>query len=88
MPNACALNICARTAILVSFRSTDYEWDWVAGEKEARRAIELNPRDAQAPVAYAEVLWTTGRLDESIQETKQALELDPLSINYNDALEF
>ena len=67
---------------------TDYEWDWVAGEKEARRAIELNPRDAQARVAYAEVLWTTGRLDESIQETKQALELDPLSINYNDALEF
>jgi TolB-like protein/DNA-binding winged helix-turn-helix (wHTH) protein/Tfp pilus assembly protein PilF len=67
---------------------TDYEWDWLEGEKEARRAIELNPSDARARVAHAEVLWTTGKLDESIQETKRALELDPLSINSNDALEF
>lgn len=67
---------------------TDYEWDWVEGEREARRAIELNPRDAEARVAHAEVLWTTGRLDEGIQETKRALELDPLSINCNIALDF
>jgi len=67
---------------------TDYEWDWVEGEREALRAIELNPNDAAARAAHAELLWTTGRFDESIQETKRALELDPLSINYNTALAF
>lgn len=65
---------------------TDYEWDWEGGEKEARRAIELNPTDAGARIALAEVLWTTGRLDESIAETKRALEVDPLSINSNIVL--
>ena len=67
---------------------TDYEWDWAEAEKEARRAIELNPGDAGARAAHAELLWTIGRLDESVQETKRALELDPLSINYNIALAF
>ena len=67
---------------------TDYEWDWAEGEKEALRAIELNPNDAEAHGARAEVLWTTGRIDESINETKRALELDPLSINHNIALAF
>ena len=67
---------------------TDYEWDWVEGEKEALRAIELNPNDAAARAAHAELLWTTGRFDESIQESKRALELNPLSINYNTALAF
>jgi len=67
---------------------TDYEWDWVEGEQEALRAIELNPNDAAARAAHAELLWTLGRFDESIQESKRALELDPLSINYNTALAF
>jgi TolB-like protein/DNA-binding winged helix-turn-helix (wHTH) protein/Tfp pilus assembly protein PilF len=67
---------------------TDYEWDWVGGEQEALRAIELNPNDAAARAAHAELLWTMGRFDESIQESKRALELDPLSINYNTALAF
>ena len=67
---------------------TDYEWDWVEGEKEALRAIELNPNDAAARAAHAELSWTMGRFDESIQESKRALELDPLSINYNTALAF
>ena len=67
---------------------TDYEWDWVEGEKESLRAMELDPNDAPARAAHAELLWTTGRFDESIQENKRALELDPLSINYNTALAF
>jgi TolB-like protein/DNA-binding winged helix-turn-helix (wHTH) protein/Tfp pilus assembly protein PilF len=65
---------------------TDYEWDWEGGEKEARRAIGLNPTDAGARVALAEVLWTTGRTEEGIEETKRALEVDPLSLNCNIAL--
>ena len=33
-------------------------------------------------------VWIETRFDESIQESKRALELDPLSINYNTALAF
>ena len=79
--------LAAAHASLASVK-TDYEWDWAGGEKEARRAIELNPNDAELHAVYADLLQTTGRLDESVQETKRALELDPLSINYNIALEF
>ena len=78
----------AEAHVSMAFVKTDYEWDWVEGEKEALRAIELNPNNAGAYDAHADVLWTTGRLDESIQETKRALKLDPLSINYNTALDF
>jgi TolB-like protein/DNA-binding winged helix-turn-helix (wHTH) protein/Tfp pilus assembly protein PilF len=67
---------------------TAYDWDWSEGERESRRAIDLNPAYAPAHEAHAEVLWTTGRVDESIQETKRALELDPLSLDYNDDLGF
>ena len=67
---------------------TDYEWDWVGAEKEARRAIELNPNDAHLHAVYADLLYSTGRMDESIRETRRALELDPVSINYNTVLAF
>lgn len=67
---------------------TDYEWDWLGGERESQRAIELNPAYAPAHEAHAEVLWTTGRMDESIEESKRALELDPLSIEYSNDLGF
>ena len=67
---------------------TDYDWDWAGAENEARQAIELNPNDPDGRVVYADLLYTTGRLDESIHETKRALELDPLSINNNMALAF
>jgi TolB-like protein/DNA-binding winged helix-turn-helix (wHTH) protein/Flp pilus assembly protein TadD len=78
----------AEAHVSMAFVKTDYEWDWVESEKEALRGIELNPRDAEARAAHADLLWSTGRLDESIQETKRALELDPLSIDNNIALAF
>ena len=81
-------NTLAAPHVSLASVKSDYEWNWEEGEKEARRAIELNPGDAEARLALAQVLWTTGRLDESIQETKRALELDPLSIHYNTALDF
>jgi tetratricopeptide (TPR) repeat protein len=76
----------AEAHVSLAYVETDYEWNWLGAEKEARRAIELNPGLAAARAAHAEVLLTTGRLDESIQESKRALELDPLSIEYNNVL--
>jgi tetratricopeptide (TPR) repeat protein len=74
--------------VSLAYVKTDYEWDWSEGERESRRAIDLNPSNARAHEAHADVLWTTGRLDESMRETKRALELDPLSIEYGKDLGF
>ena len=65
---------------------SSYHWDWSGADKEIRRAIELNPSYADAHRLHAEVLWQTGRLNEAIAETKLTLELDPLSLDNNDAL--
>ena len=59
---------------------TYYEWDWPAGEREFRRAIDLDPNYATAHQWYAEYLATQGRLDEAVAEVRLAESLDPLSL--------
>jgi tetratricopeptide (TPR) repeat protein len=56
-----------------------YRWDWDAAEKESQRAIELNPSFAEAHHLHAYVLGTLNRTDESLQEDKLTLELDPFA---------
>ncbi|MCH7987103.1 MAG: protein kinase [Acidobacteria bacterium] len=66
-----------------------YEWDWVAAEREYKRAIELNPGYATSHHWYSIYLsWLGGRHEEAIAEAKRALELDPLSLIINEALGF
>ncbi|HEV7242667.1 MAG TPA: tetratricopeptide repeat protein [Thermoanaerobaculia bacterium] len=59
------------------------EWDWTAAESEFRKAIALNPDYATAHQWYAEYLRLMGRFDESIAESRKALDLDPLSLVIN-----
>ena len=57
-----------------------YDLDWPAAEREFRRALQLNPRYANAHQWYAlRYLAPMGKLDEAIAEMKRAQELDPLS---------
>ena len=66
-----------------------YEWDWVAAEREYKRAIELNPGYATSHHWYSIYLsWLGGRHEEAIAEVRRALELDPLSLIINEALGF
>jgi TolB-like protein/Tfp pilus assembly protein PilF len=60
-----------------------YNWDWKDAEKEFRRAIELNPSNANARLWYGGFLRSMGRLDEAQEETSRARELDPLSLIVN-----
>jgi eukaryotic-like serine/threonine-protein kinase len=62
---------------------TVYDWDWSGAEREIRRAIELNPSDADAHMTYGTTLRKLGRFDEAVAEQKRALELDPLSLGNN-----
>lgn len=56
-----------------------YKWDWTGSEREFKRAIALDPRNAHAHNRYAQLLTWTGRVDEGITENKRAQDLDPLS---------
>jgi Flp pilus assembly protein TadD len=61
------------------------EFDWVGGEREYLRALELNPSDARAHHWYAQHLVAEGRMQEALTEVRRGLDLDPLSesSNYN-----
>jgi eukaryotic-like serine/threonine-protein kinase len=63
-----------------------YEWDWLAAEREFKRAIELNPGYARAHEVYGWYLVTSGQADEAIVEMKRAQELDPISLETNALL--
>jgi TolB-like protein/Tfp pilus assembly protein PilF len=55
-----------------------YERDWAGAEKEFKRAIELNPNNVNTHNWYSHFLMAMGRIEESFNESKIALELDPL----------
>lgn len=57
-----------------------FDWDFSGGEREFRRAISLNPNDAEAHRLYGDFLTAMGRFDEAIAEKRRAEQLDPLSL--------
>ena len=60
-----------------------YERDWTGAEREFRRAIELNPSNANARDGLAMYLAALGRLDGAVAEIRRARDLDPLSLVIN-----
>jgi tetratricopeptide (TPR) repeat protein len=56
-----------------------YNWNWPEAEKSFKRAIELKPDSAQAHYWYANLLITTGRMEEAIDSSERAKSIDPLS---------
>ena len=64
---------------LAHVKSTQ-DWDWSGAEREFRRAISLNPRNATAHHWYAtSCLAPLGRLDEALDEMLLAQSIDPVS---------
>jgi eukaryotic-like serine/threonine-protein kinase len=76
----------AHTALAMVLAST---YKWSEAEPEFRRAIELNPNDATAHYFYGFLLlMPENRIDQSLEEFRLALSLDPLSpiVNTNYGL--
>ncbi len=62
-----------------------YERNWAAGERELRRAIELNPGYTTAHQWYSHLLVYQGRHAEAFARVQRTLELDPLSLVMNSS---
>jgi TolB-like protein/Flp pilus assembly protein TadD len=57
------------------------EWEWPQAEAEYKRALELAPNDASVSAEYAAWLSCQGRVDEAVNLTKRARELDPVAVD-------
>ena len=66
---------------VAGFTAMVHRWDWPAAEAHFRRAIELDPRNAQAHQWYALWLAEMGRPLEAAQMIDAALREDPASPN-------
>jgi TolB-like protein/Flp pilus assembly protein TadD len=62
----------------LSFGLIWYDWDWAAAEKEAKRALALNPNSAMSHFAYAHILSDEGHHPEAVAGIARARELDPV----------
>jgi excisionase family DNA binding protein len=63
----------------LAFAETNGNWDFINGEKEFHRAIQLNPTDPLAHLWYANSFSLPGRFHECLEEINRAQELDPAS---------
>jgi TolB-like protein/DNA-binding winged helix-turn-helix (wHTH) protein len=57
-------------------------WDWTDADRETRRAISLNPQDADLYYLRACLLQAVNREAEAIDLGKKAMEIDPFSRPY------
>jgi tetratricopeptide (TPR) repeat protein len=55
------------------------DWNWAAAEREFKRAIELTPSLFEAHHFYSHLLMDMGRVEESFDQSRIALALDPLN---------
>jgi adenylate cyclase len=60
-----------------------YDWDWPAAERGFKRALELNPNNADTHHWYSHFLMGQGRIEESLTQSKRALELSTYDILFN-----
>ena len=60
-----------------------YDWEWQKAEQEFKRAIALDPHNAEALSFYSMFLGFEERFDEAIDQGGRALAIDPLSMLIN-----
>jgi len=58
-------------------------WEWANADQEFQRALELDPKLANAHHWYGVSLSFIGRHQEALGHLQRAVELDPLNLEYN-----
>jgi serine/threonine protein kinase/tetratricopeptide (TPR) repeat protein len=77
-------NTLAEVHYMLAGINTWTDWDWPGGDREYRRAIELNPNYSDAHIYYSHLLNYMGRPKEAAVEADRGLELDPLNTLVQD----
>jgi tetratricopeptide (TPR) repeat protein len=62
------------------------DWDWSGAEAEFKQALALNPNLARAHHGYSYYLVIMQRLDEAVNESERARDLDPFDFYANEWL--
>ena len=60
-----------------------YDWNWSDSEREFKLALAANPNNENAHHWYSHYLLPRGRIEESLAESKRALEIAPLDVVLN-----
>ncbi len=74
---------CAEAHAALGWAAAGYDWDWVTAEREFRSAIELKPHYGPVHIWYSHFLKAMDRIAESFEESKRAIECDPLGLVLN-----
>ena len=67
---------------------TSYDWDWTGADAAYKRAMELEPENADVVRRAAVLTATLGRFDEAITLDRRAIEIDPLRVATHHNLGF
>jgi serine/threonine-protein kinase len=63
----------------LAYTKLNYDWDWHGAELDFKRALQLNPGSAEIHHWYSHYLVSSGRFEESLEESTKALALDQLN---------
>jgi tetratricopeptide (TPR) repeat protein len=74
---------CAEAHAALGWIAATFDWDWSTAEARFRRAVELNPQYGPAHIWYSHFLTAMGRIKEASDESRRALECDPLGLVLN-----
>lgn len=74
---------CAEAHAALGWTAAGFDWDWAIAEREFRQAIELKPQYGPVHIWYSHFLRAMDRTEESLAESRRALECDPLGLVLN-----
>ncbi len=57
-----------------------YDWDWQGADEAMRRALALEPGNADSLLGAANLASVLGRPDEAIELNRRVIEIDPLNL--------
>jgi tetratricopeptide (TPR) repeat protein len=69
----------AETHAATAHVAATFDWDWVTGEKELRRSLELDPNSLDMCGCMAISLLVMGRPKEALKWLDHAMQINPLS---------